>query len=150
MSKTYSDFSKLNDLVADLEDGIREQAFEAIGEGAQEMAKAIKADAPVAHSQVSHDKRGNKISPGTYKRGWGDAELRETGKKRVKYGISSGGKGRAKQASLAHLLEFGHEGNKENGFTRSRSYSHIIKNRDKYENVIVQKVEKAINDVKVK
>lgn len=150
MSKTYSDFSELNKMLESLSDDLWDSAKKVIADESEKMAKAIKADAPVASTQVSHDKHGNAIKQGTYRGGWGKAELREEGKKRIKYGISSAGRGSAKQASLAHLLEFGHEGNKENGFTYVYAKEHIVRNRDKYEQEMIKKIEEIIKNAKAK
>lgn len=142
MTRKSRDLIELSELLNDMSEEVAEGVKEVIKEGAVSMTADVKKDSPVRKKGYSASKKGKKLSRGTYQRGW-KYKLKAEDSHSVSYIVYNAGQ----QKSLTHLLEFGHR--LPQGGT-AKAQKHVLKNRDKAEEQIVESLGKVMDNVKIK
>lgn len=134
------DVADLGQALLDYGQRVKSAFDKEVKDSAEELAKSIKKDAPVRKSGTSHDRKGNALKRGTYQCGWSVRKLNES-----QYRVYNSGK----QYPLVHLLEFGHVFVDGSGTATGSAPAipHVIPNRDKAEQELVEEVERILKDV---
>ena len=142
MTRNSKDLLELSKVLDGVSESIVKEVKSTIKSGAETMVEGVKKDSPVRQKGYSTSKKGKKLKRGTYQRGW-KYKLKGETSNSVSYTVYNAGQ----QKSLTHLLEFGHS--LPQGGT-VKAIKHVLKNRDKAEEKIVQGLERIMDHVETK